>query len=72
MSRFFKQGKAAFASPTTFKETMQNTSGDGEVRYNKDLLPSPIGKLLILSYMIFTDIVQGTENGGGNTTSHTI
>ena len=45
MSRFLKQSKAAFRSPTSFKETFQTTHGDGEVRYNKDLLPSPLGKL---------------------------
>jgi NCS1 family nucleobase:cation symporter-1 len=57
MSRFLKQGKATFASPVTFKETMQTTSGDGEVRYNKDLLPSPMGNYCVPLYTGITDIV---------------
>jgi hypothetical protein len=50
---------------------MQTTSGDGEVRYNKDLLPSPIGNYHVLLYATITDIVQRTESGDGNTTSPT-
>ncbi|KAF1915099.1 permease for cytosine/purines, uracil, thiamine, allantoin-domain-containing protein [Ampelomyces quisqualis] len=41
MSRFLKQSKAALGSPTLFKERLPTTSQDREVRYNKDLLPSP-------------------------------
>ncbi|KAF2034939.1 hypothetical protein EK21DRAFT_97142 [Setomelanomma holmii] len=41
MSRFLQQGKAVFSSPKTFKDTVQTTRSDEEVRYNKDLLPSP-------------------------------
>jgi NCS1 family nucleobase:cation symporter-1 len=44
MSRFVKQGKAAFSSATSFKATIQTTRQDGKVRYNNDLLPSPPGK----------------------------
>jgi hypothetical protein len=36
---------------------MQTTSGDGEVRYNKDLLPSPMGNYCVLLYTGLTDIV---------------
>ncbi|KAH4300563.1 hypothetical protein HBI25_179310 [Parastagonospora nodorum] len=41
MLRFLKRGKDAFGSPKSFEETLQTTTQEGEVRYNKDLLPSP-------------------------------
>jgi hypothetical protein len=44
MASFLKQSKAIFSSATSFKEALQTTSQNGEVRYNKDLLPSPPGK----------------------------
>jgi hypothetical protein len=57
MSRFLKQGKTVFGSPAIFKETLHTTNHDGEMRYNKDLLPSPPGtpqryseRELILTY----------------------
>ena len=45
MSRFLEKCKAAFSSPDSFGETLETTNDHGEVRYNKDLLPSPPGKL---------------------------
>jgi hypothetical protein len=72
MSRFLKQGKAAFSSPTTLKETLQPTSGNGEVRYNKDLLPSPPCKIQAYAYTTRTDISQRIEGGDGNIISPTI
>ncbi|KAI4956642.1 hypothetical protein J4E91_000855 [Alternaria rosae] len=41
MSRLLQQGKDVLSSPKTLKEIAQTTSDQGEVRYNKDLLPSP-------------------------------
>ncbi|KAH6842166.1 permease for cytosine/purines, uracil, thiamine, allantoin-domain-containing protein [Alternaria rosae] len=41
MSRLLQQGKDVLRSPKTLKEIAQTTSDQGEVRYNKDLLPSP-------------------------------
>lgn len=46
MSRYLRQTKAAFESKTAFKEALKakGADGDGEIRYNKDLLPTPLGK----------------------------
>jgi len=41
MSRLLQQGKDVLSSPKTLKVIAQDTSDQGEVRYNKDLLPSP-------------------------------
>jgi hypothetical protein len=69
MASFLKQGKALFGSPTSFKETLQTTSQDGEVRYNKDLLPSPPGETHASQASNHrTDASQRTEDGDGNTT----
>jgi NCS1 family nucleobase:cation symporter-1 len=44
MARYLQQAKATFGSPTTFKDALQTTNGNGKVRYNQDLLPSPPGQ----------------------------
>lgn len=32
-----------FSSPGTFKQSVQTMDGEGKVRHNVDLLPSPLG-----------------------------
>lgn len=44
MLRFLEQGQDALSSPKGFKEFLQISNQEGEVRYNKDLLPSPPGR----------------------------
>jgi NCS1 family nucleobase:cation symporter-1 len=44
MSRLLQQGKGILSSLTPLKDRLHTTSDHGEVRYNKDLLPSPPGK----------------------------
>lgn len=46
MSRYFRQTKAAFESKAAFKDAVRakGAQGDGEIRYNNDLLPTPLGQ----------------------------
>lgn len=46
MSQFVQQMKAASRSPKSLKKFLRTTDSDGPIRYNKDLLPSPPGKIL--------------------------
>jgi hypothetical protein len=43
MLRYLRQARDSLNSPGSFKQSLQTFSGDGEVRYNGDLLPSPPG-----------------------------
>jgi hypothetical protein len=73
MARYLQQAKATFGSPTTFKDALQTTNGNGKVRYNQDLLPSPPGQFPSIHIQItHTDTSQRTGDGDGNITFPTI
>jgi hypothetical protein len=43
MLRYLQQVRDSLSSPDSFKKSLQTSTGNGEVRYNADLLPSPPG-----------------------------
>lgn len=74
MPQFIQQMKDASRSPKSFKELLQTSSSDGPVRHNKDLLPSPPGKILSALKSLEdtdTDTLQRTVDGDGSTISPT-